>query len=60
MGDEQRDERRSTKAERKEPLERRARRAFLDGAEEESQRAMGRGLTHEELKRVLRRYPGDP
>jgi len=32
---------------------------FLAGAEEESRRRLGRGLTSEELGRVLRRYPGD-
>jgi len=42
-----------------EPLNRRARQAFLEGAEQESQRRLGRGLTREELERVLR-YPGDP
>ena len=35
------------------------RRAFIDGAEEDSRRRLGRGLTVEELERVLRRYPGD-
>lgn len=33
--------------------------AFLAGAEEDSRRRLGRGLTREELERVLRRYPGD-
>ena len=37
----------------------RLRRAFLEGAEEDSRRRLGRGLTAEELERVLRRYPGD-
>jgi hypothetical protein len=32
---------------------------FLAGAEEDSRRRLGRGLTAEELRRVLRRYPGD-
>lgn len=29
------------------------------GAEEDSRRRLGRGLTPEELERVLRRFPGD-
>ncbi len=37
----------------------RLRRAFIEGADEDSRRRMGRGLTTEELERVLRRYPGD-
>jgi hypothetical protein len=40
-------------------LNERLRAAFLAGAEEESQRRLGRGLTRDELDRVLRRYPGD-
>lgn len=32
---------------------------FVTGAEEDSRRRLGRGLTTEELERVLRRYPGD-
>jgi hypothetical protein len=32
---------------------------FIAGAEEDSRRRLGRGLTAEELERVLRRYPGD-
>ena len=40
-------------------LNRRLRAAFLAGAEEDSRRRLGRGLTREELERVLRRYPGD-
>jgi hypothetical protein len=35
------------------------RRAFLEGAEEDSQRRLGRGPSAEELERVLRHYPGD-
>ena len=38
----------------------RARRAFLEGAAEAWTRANGRPPTHEELERLLRRYPGDP
>ena len=35
------------------------RRAFLEGAAEEWQRANGRAPTEEELRRILARYPGD-
>jgi hypothetical protein len=40
-------------------LNQRLRQAFIDGAEEDSRRRLGRGLTAEELERALRRYPGD-
>ena len=40
-------------------LNKRLRQAFIDGAEMDSRRRLGRGLTDEELERVLRRYPGD-
>ena len=40
-------------------LNRRLRVAFIAGAEERSRRELGRGLTEQELERVLRRYPGD-
>jgi hypothetical protein len=40
-------------------LNQRLRRAFIEGAEEDSRRRLRRGLTAEELERVLRRYPGD-
>ena len=40
-------------------LNRRLRAAFVAGAEEDTRRRLGRGLTREELERVLRRYPGD-
>jgi hypothetical protein len=40
-------------------LNKRLRQAFIDGAETDSRRRLGRGLTAEELERVLRRYPGD-
>jgi hypothetical protein len=40
-------------------LNQRLRQAFIDGAEMDSRRRLGRGLTPEELDRVLRRYPGD-
>ena len=37
----------------------RLRSEFIAGAEEDSRKRLGRGLTAEELERVLRRYPGD-
>ena len=40
-------------------LNRRLRLAFIKGAEERSRSRLGRGLSEEELERVLRRYPGD-
>jgi len=40
-------------------LNKRLRQAFIDGAEANSRRRLGRGMTAEELERVLRRYPGD-
>jgi hypothetical protein len=44
---------------RRADLNRRLRLAFIEGAEERSRARLGRGLTDEELQRVLRRYPGD-
>jgi hypothetical protein len=44
---------------RRTDLNRRLRAAFVEGAEEDCRRRLGRGLTREELERVLRRYPGD-
>jgi hypothetical protein len=44
---------------RRRRLNRRLRASFIAGAEEESRRRLGRGLTREELDRVLRRYPGN-
>jgi hypothetical protein len=44
---------------RRERLRERLRAEFIVGAEEDSRRRLGRGLTAEELERVLRRYPGD-
>jgi hypothetical protein len=46
-------------AARRRELNRKPRRAFVEGAEERSQRKLGRGLTADELRRILRRYPGD-
>lgn len=40
-------------------LTQRLRQAFIAGAEEDSRRRLGRGLSAEELERVLWRYPGD-
>ena len=45
---------------RRSALRRRLRIAFIAGAEEDSRSRLGRGLSEEELRRVLRRYPGDP
>jgi hypothetical protein len=46
-------------AEPRDDLEQRLRSAFVQGAEEDSRRRLGRGLTQGELERVLRRYPGN-
>lgn len=40
-------------------LNRKLRLAFIEGAEKRSRRALGRGLSAEELERVVKRYPGD-
>lgn len=40
-------------------LNKKLRRAFIEGAEERSQRELGRPLTTGELRRILARYPGD-
>jgi len=40
-------------------LNERLRAEFIAGAEEDSRRRLGRGLTRDELERVLRRFPGD-
>ena len=45
--------------ERRACLNERLRQAFLEGAEVDSRRRLGRGLTADELERILRRYPGD-
>ena len=44
---------------RRASLRKRLRAVFIAGAEEDSRRRLGRGLTAEELERVLRHYPGD-
>jgi hypothetical protein len=44
---------------RLEELNRRLRHAYVAGAEEQAQGAEGRGLTADELERVLGHYPGD-
>jgi hypothetical protein len=46
-------------ARRRLDLNRRLRIAFIAGAEDRSRRVMGRPLTHDELREVLRRYQGD-
>ncbi|HEY8871127.1 MAG TPA: hypothetical protein VIM30_17290 [Candidatus Limnocylindrales bacterium] len=46
-------------AERRRALNRRLRAAFFAGAEEHVQRTTGHALTDEELRWVIRRYPGD-
>jgi len=48
-----------TDEERLARLNERLRQAFIEGAEEDSRRRLGRGLTAEEMERVLRHYPGD-
>ena len=40
-------------------LNQRLRQAFLEGAEEDSRRRLGRGLTRGELERELQHYPRD-
>ena len=49
----------SADQERCERLKKRLRAAFIEGAERDSRRRLGRGLTAEELERILWRYPGD-
>jgi len=44
---------------RRAELNRRLRLAFIAGVEERSSREHGHGLTADELRRVLARYPGD-
>jgi hypothetical protein len=51
-----RDEPQEDAEERRRQVEEGARDAFIEGAEAESVRRLGRGLTAEELDRVLRRY----
>jgi hypothetical protein len=46
-------------ASRRSALNRRLRIAFIAGAEERSRETTGRGLTEEELERIIERYPGD-
>jgi hypothetical protein len=45
--------------ERRHELNRQLRAEFIEGAEERSRKTHGRGLTEEELSRIIRRYPGD-
>ena len=44
---------------RRQRFQERARMEYIQGAEEHSRLSLGRGLTAEELKLVLRLYPGD-
>ena len=55
------DQRAESKAlpERRANLNRRLRLAFIAGAEGRSRETTGRGLTDEELGRIIERYPGD-
>jgi hypothetical protein len=46
-----------TAEDRREDQERGLRAAFVQGAEEDSRRRLGRGLTQDELERVLGRFP---
>jgi len=46
-------------APRRRELNQKLRRAFVEGAEERSQRELGRGLTTAELRRILRWYLGE-
>jgi len=45
---------------RMDELRRRVRLAYLEGADEESRRRIGRPPTPDELERILGRSPGDP
>ena len=49
----------NTLAVRRRELNQRLRLAFVAGAEERSRQTAGRGLTDDELRRVMERYPGD-
>jgi hypothetical protein len=51
--------RRSEQDARRRDLKRRLRLAFLEGAETRSRDTLGRGLTHDELRRVIERFPTD-
>jgi hypothetical protein len=53
------DDRETRTADDRARLDQRLRAAFFEGAEEDSLRPFGRGLTVEEPGRVLRRYPRD-
>lgn len=48
-----------TTEDRRKRLNERLRAQFVAGAEEDSRRRLGRGLSADELERVLRWYPGD-
>ena len=49
----------SADQERRARLNQRLRQAFIEGAEEDSRRRLGRGLTAEELEQIPWHYPGD-
>jgi hypothetical protein len=49
----------SAAQERRERLNKRLHAAFVEAAEEDSRRELGRGLTGEGLERILWHYPGD-
>jgi hypothetical protein len=49
----------SVEQEPSERLNKRLRQVFIDGAEGDSRRRLGRGLTADEVERVLGRHPGD-
>jgi len=49
----------SSDDDRRERLNQRLRQAFIVGAEEDSRLRLGRGLSVEELERILWYYPGD-
>ncbi len=53
----ERPDRRSQGDERRRDLEARVRQAFLEGAEQHSRDALGHGLTHDELLRIIRHFP---
>jgi hypothetical protein len=49
----------NSRSEVRKRLNERLRAEFLAGAEEQSRRRLGRGLTREEVERVIRGNPGD-
>jgi hypothetical protein len=53
------DRRSALDVERRPRLDERLRAEWIAGAEEEWRKGTGRAITAEELKQLLRRYPGD-